>query len=49
MEYEGDGKLEQVAQRIVDASSLAVLKARLVGAFSNLVQWKVSLLMAEGL
>jgi len=29
--------------------SLEVLKARLDGALSNLVQWKVSLAMTEGL
>ena len=34
---------------VVDAPSLAVVKARLNGALSNLVQWKVSLPMAEGL
>jgi len=33
----------------VDASSLEVFKARLDGALSNLVWWKVSLLMAGGL
>jgi len=33
----------------VAALSLEVLKARLVGALNNLVWWKVSLLMAEGL
>jgi len=32
----------------VDAPSLAVLKARLDGALSNLVWWKMSLLMAGG-
>jgi len=32
----------------VDAPSLAVFKARLDGALSNLVQWKMSLLMAGG-
>jgi len=33
----------------VAAPSLAVSKARLDGALSNLVWWKMSLLMAEGL
>jgi len=33
----------------VDVPFLAVFKARLDGALSNLVQWKVSLLMAGGL
>jgi len=33
----------------VDAPSLAVFKARLDGALSNLVWWKVSLPMARGL
>jgi len=33
----------------VVAPSLAVFKARLGGALSNLVQWKVSLPMAGGL
>ena len=32
----------------VDAPSLAVFKARLDGALSKLVQWKVSLSMAGG-
>ena len=32
----------------VDAPSLAVLKARLDGALSNPVWWKVSLTMAAG-
>ena len=34
---------------VVDAPSLEVLKARLDGALSNLVYWKVSLPMAGGL
>jgi len=33
----------------VDAPSLAMFKARLDGALSNLVWWKMSLLMAGGL
>jgi len=33
----------------VDAPSLEVFKARVDGALSNLVQWKMSLLMAGGL
>jgi len=33
----------------VDAPSLAVFKARLDGALSNLVWWKMSLLTAGGL
>jgi len=33
----------------VDAPSLAVFKARLDGALSNLVQWQVSPPMAGGL
>jgi len=34
---------------VVDTTSLAVFKARLDGALSNLVWWKVSLSMAVGL
>jgi len=34
---------------VVDYPSLAVLKSRLDGALSHLVQWKMSLLMAGGL
>jgi len=34
---------------VVDAPSPAVFKARLDGALSNLVWWKMSLLMAGGL
>jgi len=34
---------------ICDATSLAVFKARLDGALSNLVKWNVSLPMAGGL
>ena len=33
----------------MDVPSLAVFKAKLDGALSNLVQWKVSLPMAGGL
>jgi len=36
-------------RKAVAAPSLAVFKARLDGALSNLVWWKVSLLMAAGL
>jgi len=39
----------RLSREAVDAPSLAVLKARLDGALSNLVWWKVSLLMARGL
>jgi len=39
----------RLPREAVAAPSLAVLKARLDGALSNLVQWKVSLLMAGGL
>ena len=36
-------------KHFVAAPSLAVFKARLDGALSNLVWWKMSLLMAGGL
>jgi len=36
----------RVPREAVDAPSLAVFKARLDGALSNLVKWKMSLLMA---
>jgi len=36
-------------REVADAHSLAVFKARLDGALNNLVWWKMSLLMAEGL
>jgi len=36
----------RLPREVVDAPSLAVFKARLDGALSNLVWWKVSLLMA---
>jgi len=39
----------RLPREVVDALSLAVFKARLDGALSNLVWWKVSLLMAAGL
>jgi len=39
----------RLPREAVDAPSLAVLKARLDGALSNLVWWKMSLLMAGGL
>jgi len=38
----------RLLREAVAAPSLAVLKARLDGALSNLVQWKVSLSMAGG-
>ena len=39
----------RLPREAVDGSSLAVFKTRLDGALSNLVYWKVSLLMVEGL
>jgi len=39
----------RLPREAVAAPSLAVFKARLVGALSNLVWWKVSLLMGGGL
>jgi len=39
----------RLPREAVAAPSLAVLKARLDGAPSNLVWWKLSLLMAGGL
>ena len=39
----------RLPREAVDTPSLAVFKARLVGALSNLVWWKMSLLMAGGL
>jgi len=39
----------RLPREAVAAPSLAVFKARLDGALSNLVWWKVSLPMAEGL
>jgi len=39
----------RLSREAVAAPSLAVFKVRLDGALSNLVWWKVSLLMAEGL
>jgi len=39
----------RLPREAVDAPSLEVFKARLDGALSNLVYWKLSLLMAGGL
>ena len=39
----------RVPREAVAAPSVAVFKARLDGALSNLVWWKMSLLMAGGL
>jgi len=39
----------KLPREAVAAPSLEMFKARLDGALSNLVQWKMSLLMAEGL
>jgi len=39
----------RLPRALVDAPSLEVFKARLDGALSNLVWWKMPLLMAEGL
>jgi len=39
----------RLPREAVDAPSLEAFKARLDGALSNLVWWKVSLLMAGGL
>jgi len=39
----------RLTKEVVDDLSLAVFKARLDGAWSNLVQWKASLPMAKGL
>ena len=39
----------RLPREVVDAPSLEVFKARLDGALSNLVRWKVSLPMAWGL
>jgi len=39
----------RLPREVVDASSLEVFKPRLDGALSNLVEWKLSLLMAGGL
>jgi len=38
----------RLPREAVDASSLKVFKARLDGALSNLIWWKMSLLMAGG-
>jgi len=43
------GHWNRLPREAVAAPSLAVFKARLDGALSNLVWWKMSLLMAEGL
>jgi len=39
----------RLPREAVNALSLEVFKARLDGALSNLVEWKMSLLMAGGL
>ena len=39
----------RLSREVVAAPSLAVFKARLDGALSNLVWWKVSLPMTQGL
>ena len=39
----------RLSREVVDAHFLAVFKARLDGALSDLVLWKVSLLIAGGL
>jgi len=39
----------RLPRKAMDAPSLVVFKARLDGALNNLVWWKMSLLMAEGL
>jgi len=39
----------RLPREAVDARSLPMFKARLAGALSNLVWWKASLPMAEGL
>ena len=39
----------RLPREVVDAPSLEVFKARLDGALSNLIWWKVSLPMAGGL
>ena len=39
----------RLPREVVDAASLEVFKARLDGALSNLVYWKMSLLIAEEL
>jgi len=38
----------RLPKEAVDAPSLAVFKAKLDGALRNLVEWKMSLLMAGG-
>jgi len=40
---------KRLPREVVDTASLEVFKARLDGALSNLVQWKVSLPMPGGL
>ena len=40
---------KRLPREAVDASSLAVFKARLDGVLRNLVNWKMSLFMAGGL
>jgi len=39
----------RLPREVVDTPSLAVFKVRLDGPLSNLVHWKVSLPMAEGM
>ena len=46
---ESGDTLEQVAQGVVDAPSLEAFKARLDVALGSLVQWLVTLHIAEGL
>ena len=41
--------MNRFLRETVDAPSLEVLKARLDGALSNVVEWKVSLPMSVGL
>ncbi|TRZ26569.1 hypothetical protein HGM15179_000510 [Zosterops borbonicus] len=48
-EVSGGKALEESVQRIADAPFLEMFKDRLEEPLSNLVQWKVSLLMAEAL
>ena len=43
------GHWNKLPREAVDAPSLEAFKARLDGALSNLVQWEVSLPIAEGL
>ena len=43
-----EGHWHRLPREVVDVPSLAVFKARLDGALSNLVWWKVSLPMTGG-